>query len=446
MSDFSKLLSSLNVFNKKQAIIRMTKNNLDINGIRSQFPSLNRVLNGYSVAYFDSPGGTQTPQRVIDKVVHYMIHHNSNSGGVFATAVETDEIILNARKAFADFYGCAWDEVAFGENSTAINFKLSQAIARDLKPGDEIIITDIDHDANRSPWEILFERGIIIKSVKVDTATLTLDMDDYKAKLSPKTKVVAFNYGSNAVGTISDAKAIIKLARRVDAITVVDAVHYALHGVLDVKDLDADFVFCSAYKFFGPHIGVLYSKPERMNVLKTLKVSAQRNYAPDKFETGTLNHEGIAGAAEAIEFISEIGSKHPEYLKKGHSENNQRRNNIICGMMAMDEYETVLADYFKGELVKIQGLKLYSPPKAQLCTSTISFRLAGIHPLDVAKRLSEQGIFLWAGGFYAVGLMRALGLSENGGMVRIGLAPYNTREEIDRTLKAITEIAAGTKN
>jgi selenocysteine lyase/cysteine desulfurase len=268
-------------------------------------------------------------------------------------------------------------------------------------------------------------------------------MEDYKKHLSPKTKVVAFNYGSNAVGTISDAKAIIKLARTVNAITVVDAVHYALHGVLDVKDLDVDFVFCSAYKFFGPHIGVLYSKSERMEVLKTLKVSAQKNHAPDKFETGTLNHEAIAGAAEAIEFIAEIGSKHPEYLNDSYSQNSQRRNNIICGMMALEDYEIPLAEYFKDELRKIDGLKLYCTPKEQLCTSTISFRLPNIHPLDVAKGLAEKGIFVWAGGFYAVGLMRALGLSESGGMVRIGLAPYNTREEIDRTLHAIQEIAIG---
>lgn len=413
----------------------------DHNRIRVQFPSLKREVNGFPAIYFDSPGGTQTPQRVIDKMVDYMINHNANSGGVFTTTLESDEIILNARKTFADFFGCAWDEVAFGENSTAINFKLSQAIARDLKPGDEIIITDIDHDANRSPWEILAERGIVIKSVKVITDMLTLDMDDYKSKLSAKTKVVAFNYGSNAVGTISDAKKIIKLARSVNAITVVDAVHFALHGVLDVKDLDVDFVFCSAYKFFGPHIGILYSKSERMMTLKTLKVSAQKNHAPDKFETGTLNHEAIAGAAEAIEFIAEIGDNHPEYLPENHSENSQRRNHIICGMMALEEYEIPLADYFKAELRKINGLKLYCPPPEQLCTSTISFRLEEIHPLDVAKRLAEKGVFVWAGGFYAVGLMRTLGLSEIGGMVRIGLAPYNTREEIDRTLQLIREIA-----
>ena len=416
--------------------------NFDVNGIRSQFPSLKREINGYPAIYFDSPGGTQTPQRVIDKMVDYMINHNANSGGVFATTVETDEMILNARKAFADFFACAWDEVAFGENSTAINFKLSQAIARDLKPGDEIIITDIDHDANRSPWEILSERGIIIKSVKVNTDTLTLDMEDYQRKLSAKTKVVAFNYGSNAVGTISDAKRLIDLAKKSGAITVVDAVHYALHGVLDVKELDADFIFCSAYKFFGPHIGVLYSKKERMNALKTLKVSAQKNTAPDKFETGTLNHEAIAGAAEAIEFIAEIGSKHSEYVNENRFDNTSRRNNIICGMKALEDYELPLADYFKDELRNINGIKLFCPPKGQPCTSTISFRLDNIHPLEVAKRLALQGIFVWAGGFYAVGLMRALDLSESGGMVRIGLAPYNTREEIVRTLKAIQDIAA----
>ena len=416
--------------------------NFDINGIRCQFPSLNREINGFPVVYFDSPGGTQTPQRVMNKMVDYMINHNANSGGVFATTVENDEIILNARKAFADFFGCNWDEVAFGENSTAINFKLSQAIARDLKPGDEILITDIDHDANRSPWEILSDRGVIIKSVRVNTETLTLDLEDYQSKLSANTKVVAFNYGSNAVGTISDAKMLIGLAKSTGAITVVDAVHYALHGVLDVKDLDVDFLFCSAYKFFGPHIGILYSKKERMEALKTLKVSAQKNNAPDKFETGTLNHEAIAGAAEAIEFIADIGSKHHGHLTASHSNNTPRRNNIICGMKAFEDYELPLADYFKDELRKIKGLKLYCPPREQLCTSTISFRLENIHPLEVAKRLAQQGIFVWAGSFYVVGLMRALDLSEKGGMVRIGLAPYNTREEIERTLKAIKDIAA----
>lgn len=418
----------------------MRNNKFDINEIRSQFPSLDRTVNGMRAIYFDSPGGTQTPKRVIDKMVDYMINHNANSGGVFATTVENDEMILNARKAFADFFHCKWSEVAFGENSTAINFKLSQAIARDLTAGDEIIITDIDHDANRSPWEILSERGILVKSVRVNTETLTLDMEDFKSKLSSRTKVVAFNYGSNAVGTISDAKTIIKLAKTVNAITVVDAVHYALHGVLDVTDLDVDYLFCSAYKFFGPHIGVLYGKADRMSSLRTLKVSAQKNYAPDKFETGTLNHEAIAGAAEAIEFIAEIGKKY--YGNDADISESSRRNYIINGMKALEDYENPLAEYFKDELKNIDGISLFCPPKGQPCTSTISFRLNNVHPLDVAKHLAEKGIFVWAGGFYAVGLMRALGLSESGGMVRIGLAPYNTLEEIDRTLQVIRDFSA----
>ena len=413
----------------------------DIQALRSQFPALNRMVNGFPAVYFDSPGGTQTPQRVIDKMVNYMIHHSANGGGVFATSVETDEIILNTRKTFADFFGCNWDEVSFGENSTSINFKLSQAIARNLQPGDEIIITDLDHDANRSPWEILAEKGILIQCVRVDPERLTLDIADYRKKLSPRTKVVAFNYASNAVGTISNAKEIIRLARSAGAITVVDAVHYALHGVIDVRELDVDFLFCSAYKFFGPHVGVLYSKAERMKDLKTLKVSAQKNTVPDKFETGTLNHEAIAGAGEAIEFIAEIGKNHPDTLQNLPASYGERRKNIIYGMLALENYEIPLADYFKEELAKIQGLKLYCPPKNQLCTSTISFRLQDIHPLEVAKRLAAKGIFVWAGGFYAVGLMKTLRLDDIGGMVRIGLAPYNTREEIDRTLAEIRNIA-----
>lgn len=413
----------------------------DIDYIRSQFPALKRIVNNFPAVYFDGPGGTQVPERVMNKMVDYLVNHNSNSGGDFITSVESDQIILNARKAFADYFNCSWDEVAFDNNSTTINFKLSQAIARNLNVGDEIIITDIDHDSNRSPWQILTERGIIIKSVKVNTDTYTLDLDDYKSKLSPRTKVVAFNYASNAVGTISNAKEIIRLAKEYGAITVADAVHYALHGVINVRDIDVDFLFCSAYKFFGPHLGVLFGRRERMEKLRTLKVSAQHNEPPHKFETGTLNHEGIAGAAEAIEFIADIGAKHKDNFDMDLSEFNERRQNIIYGMLTLEEYEKPLAEYFKGELRKIDGLKLFAPPQGSPCTSTISFRLKDIHPDKVSQLLAEKGIFVWAGNFYAVQLIRTLGLSETGGVVRIGLAPYNTKEEIDRTIAEIRSIA-----
>ena len=413
----------------------------DIEGIRAQFPALKRIVNGLPAVYFDSPGGTQVPQRVIDKMVEYLIHQNANSGGVFVTSVESDAMIARARQGFADLFGCSPNEVSFGENSTSINFKLSQAIAGDLKPGDEIIITDIDHDANRSPWQILAERDIVVKSVAIDPVTFTINIDDYKNKLSSKTKVVAFNYASNAVGTITDAAEMITLAHGVGAITVVDAVHYALHGVIDVKAIDVDYLFCSAYKFFGPHIGVLYGRQDRLERLKTLKVSAQKNVIPEKFETGTLNHEGLAGAAEALEFIADVGSEHTGYLRQNETHLGDRRRNIICGMRAFEEHEMPMARYLKSELSKIEGITLYSPPDNHLCTSTISFRIKDLPPLHVAKVLAEKGIFVWAGGFYAVALMKSLGVAERGGMVRIGLAPYNTQEEIERTLAVIRETA-----
>lgn len=416
---------------------------LDVGAIRSQFPSLNLVVNGHPVVYFDGPGGTQVPQRVIDRMVRYLTSQNSNTHGAFLTTRETDQVLVDTRRAFADYFGCSWEEVAFDNNSTTISFKLSQAIARDLKPGDEVVITDIDHEANRGPWELLAERGIVVKSVKVNTTTCTIDMDDYAKKLSKKTKVVAFNCASNAVGTISDAKTIVRMAHEVGAMTIADAVHLALHAVIDVRDLDTDFLFCSAYKFFGPHIGVLYGKKERMDALKTLRVGAQDKTSPVKFETGTLNHEGIAGAAEAVEFIADIGRRFPG--KHGHSVAgcNERRKVIIDGMMALEDYEQPLANYFKDELAKINGLTLYGPPRNHPCTSTISFRMKGHAPESVATRLGDRGIFVWDGNFYAVRLVESLGLNDTGGLIRIGLAPYNTREEIDRGLAEIKAIAAG---
>ncbi len=415
--------------------------NFDVNFIRSQFPALKTTVNGSPVVYFDGPGGTQMPQRVIDRMVGYLMHQNSNTGGPFLTSIATDEMILSARHTFADYFGCSWREVAFCHNSTTICFKLAEALARDLKPGDEILITDIDHEANRSPWNLLAERGIIINSVAVHTPTCSLDMDDLRAKLTDRTKVVAFNYASNAVGTISDAKTIIRLAHSVGAITVVDAVHYALHGVIDVRELDVDFLFCSAYKFFGPHLGVLYGKQERLEALRTLKVQPQDESSPARFETGTLNHEGIAGAAEAIEFLADVGRHHsPPGLHDSQTE-SERRRSIIRGVLAMEEHEQPLASYFKEQLRQIQGLRLYVPPTGKPCTSTISFRLKQIDPKAIAAALGEKGIFVWAGSFYAVQLVKSLRLAETGGLLRIGLAPYNTREEIDRTLAEILRIA-----
>lgn len=413
----------------------------DVASIRSQFPALKTIVSGFPAVYFDGPGGTQMPQRVIDRMVHYLVHENSNTGGSFLTSVRNDAMIDNARAMFADYFHCAPEEVAFCHNSTTICFKLSQAIARDLKPGDEILITDIDHEANRSPWNLLAERGFVVNSVRFDTQTCTLDMEDFRRKLTARTRVVAFNYASNAVGTISDAQAIIAAAREVGAITVVDAVHYALHGVIDVRELGVDYLYCSAYKFFGPHVGVLFGRRERMDTLRTLKVLPQKDSAPDKFETGTLNHEGIAGAAEAVEFLASVGAGLPAQGTEPAGWTARRRS-IVRGVFAMEHYEQPLATYFKDELRKIGGVRLYTPPAGHPCTSTISLRLGEIPPKKIAAALGEKGIFTWAGSFYAVQIAKSLGLYDSGGLLRIGLAPYNTREEIDRTLAEIRRIAA----
>jgi len=407
----------------------------DIAYVRSQFPALENVVNGRPAVYFDGPGGTQMPRRVVDRMVEYILRRNSNTGGVFAASEATDKMLLDARHAFGDYFGCAWDEVSFCHNSTTISFKLAEAIARDLRAGDEVLLTDIDHEANRGPWEILAERGIVVRSVRLNPETCTLDMADFANKLNSKTKVVAFNWASNALGTISDAKAIARMAREAGAVSIVDAVHYALHGTIDVRDVGMDYLFCSAYKFFGPHVGVLYAKRERMEKLRTLRVGAQEPTAPHKFETGTLNHEGIAGAAEAVDFMADLGAHHG--AKGG------RRAQVIAGVDAMEHHEQPLAARFKEELRRIPGLRLYTPPAGHPCTSTISFTLEGRTPKEVSTRLGEKGIFTWNGGFYAVHVVRTLGLADKGGLVRIGLAPYNTAEEVDRALDEIRAIAKG---
>ncbi|MCF8067925.1 MAG: cysteine desulfurase-like protein [Desulfobacterales bacterium] len=416
--------------------------NFDVEYIRRQFPALNRTINGHPAAYLDGPGGTQVPQRVIDKVVEYLVQHNANAGGVFATSIENDAILLNARQAFADFFGCSWEEVSFSQNSTTINFMLAQALVRDLSPGDEIIITDIDHEANRGPWQILKDRGIKILSVGVDTQNCIIDMADYQGKLSQKTKIVAINYASNATGTISDVKTMIQMAHENGAITVVDAVHYALHGAIDVKDIDTDFLFCSAYKFFGPHVGILYAKKDKMSGLRTLKVKAMADVCPYKFETGTLNQEGIAGAAEAVEFIADAGSKYENEFNEDLDGLQGRRRKIVAGMLSFERYERPISDYFKRELGSLSKLKVYSPPSGNPKTSTISFTVEGVSPVKVAEQLAQKGIFVWDGDFYAAEMIKSLNLEESGGLVRVGLTPYNTVEEIDRTLEVVSRLVS----
>ena len=313
-----------------------------------------------------------------------------------------------------------------------------------LSPGDEVLITDNDHEGNRSPWRILKDFGIVVRSIKVDTTTFTLDYDDFRSKLSPKTKVLAINWAGNATGTVTDVKKFIKDAHEVGAITVVDAVHYAPHKVIDVKDINTDVMLCSPYKFFGPHFGVIYVKKEIGEKIKTIRVMADDNIKmPWKFETGTPSIEAACGAAEAVEFIADIGSRHIEFFEEELKNLTGRRRNIVAGILAIDAYEQPMACKLRSELSKIKGLKLYGPPDGHERTSTISFTIDGINANEIGMYLGEKGLFVWDGDFYAIEIVNnVLGLGDNGGLVRVGFAPYNLMSEVDRVIEAVNEVVS----
>ena len=419
--------------------------NYDVEYIRNQFPALKVKVNGYPAAYFDGPGGTQVPQRVIDAVVNYLTGSNANAGGFFKTSMESDRIINGARKAVADFLGSDTDEIAFGHNTTTLMYQLALALGREKGKRDEILITEIDHESNRGPWLALEERGFNVREVRFDPETCTLDMEDFKNKLNDKTLVAAFNYASNGVGTVSDVKQMVHLAHQSGALTVVDAVHYALHGPIDVKDLDTDYLLCSAYKFFGPHIGIFYGKREQFEKLPTYRLRVQYDKIPYRMETGTLNHEGIAGAAEAVEFIADIGKRFGSQANEAGSKIagslDDRRSLVVAGMEVMERYEQPLAEKMIEELSSLSKVKVYGPPAGHPRTSTVSFTIEGTPAERVAEMLGEKGIFVWDGHFYAIRLVEKLGIMDKGGLVRVGLSPYNTANEIDRLLEEVKQIA-----
>ncbi|MCR4403387.1 MAG: cysteine desulfurase-like protein [Firmicutes bacterium] len=428
---------------------------VDLSFCRREFPALSLHVNGQTAAYFDGPGGTQVPIRVIEAVERYYKEANANSHGEFATSRRTDEIIAAARQAMANMLGAASaDEIAFGANMTTLNFALSRALGRTLTSGDEIVITDLDHEANRSPWQALAERGVVVRSVRVKVPECTLDYDDLERTITTRTKIVALGYASNAVGTINDVKRASSLAHAVGAVCVVDAVHYAPHGAIDVQDIGCDFLLCSAYKFFGPHIGVLYGRREAFERLAAYKVRPQNSAPPYKIETGTLNFEGIAGAIQAVEFIASLGTAPgtavqssgnggaATTLGKRHDlafGGSTHRSRILDGMRAIDLHERQLFSRLMEGLAAIPGLTVYGLPACAERTPTVSFTVEGERPVDVARFLGDRGIFVWHGDFYATTLIERLGLAERGGVVRVGLAPYNTDEEVDRLLSTLEE-------
>ncbi|HZQ22874.1 MAG TPA: cysteine desulfurase-like protein [Terriglobales bacterium] len=408
----------------------------DFATVRAQFPSLAQQVNGHPAVFFDGPGGTQVPQRVIDAISDYLCRDNANIGGAYLTSRNSDKIVSNARIAMADFFACDPHEVVFGQNMTALTFAMSRAIGRELGPGDEIVLTHLDHDANVSPWRALEERGVTIRFADINPADCTLDMHDLAQKINSHTRLVAVGYASNAVGTINDVKEVVRLARHAGALSYIDAVHYSPHGPINVRDLDCDFLVCSTYKFFGPHMGVLYGKREHLKRLRPYKVRALTNEIPYRWEFGTLNHECIAGITACVDYLADLG-------RQVDPAADNRRSALLAAFGAIQQHERALAERLMAGLQKIPGLVVYgiSDPKHfhQRCP-TVAVRIEGHRPLELATRLGESGFFTWDGNYYALNLTERLNVEDSGGFLRIGLVHYNTANEVDRFLAALREI------
>lgn len=396
--------------------------------IRSHFPALERIHNEHPVAYFDGPGGTQVPREVGAAMIDYLYHHNANTHWSYPTSEETDAAIENAREVCADFIKASSSEIAFGANMTTLTFHLARTLGAQLGPGDEIVVTELDHHANVAPWQYLsIERGLKVRIVKMVPETGQLDWDDFEQAVTKQTRVVAIGAASNALGTINQMERATRLARLVGALVFLDAVHYVPHTLVDVRALDCDFLGMSAYKFYGPHVGVLFGKQALLESLKFPKLIPAPDAAPENVETGTQNHEGIAGAGAAIEFLAS--------LAVGESRRARLTN-------AYDEIELrnlALTRRLWDGLSSIERVRLYGPTPDLPRTPTVSFTVDGIPSSDAARRLATRGLFLSHGDFYAATVTERLGLGEEG-LVRAGCACYTTPAEVERLLEAVAEL------
>ncbi len=413
----------------------------DPQALRAEFPALARRQGGRPVVFLDGPGGTQVPQRVIDAVVGYYRESNANDGGAFATSEASDAIVAEAHGAVADLLGAASaDEIKFGYNMTTLTFHVSRSIAATFEPGDEILVTTLDHEANVSPWRaIAADRGLVVKTVEIDPDDCTLDLADLEANLSSRTRLVAVGLASNAVGTVNPVKRIVELAHAAGALTYIDAVHFAPHGPIDVRDLGTDFLVTSVYKWFGPHLGALYGRAEVLDALPAYKVRP----AHDRFQTGTQNFEGIAGALAAIDYLRSVGARSGSTAAAPGA---SRRDELLGSMTAIAAYEVDLSRRFLSEISGIPGLHVWGiadPGRVAERTPTFALTFDTISPRAAAEALGRQGIYAWDGDFYAQGLIERLGLFAGGGVLRLGFVHYTTADEVDRTIEAIGRIAAG---
>ncbi len=409
----------------------------DLEWVRREFPALSQSVAGNAIAYFDGPGGTQVPQSVIEAIGDYLARSNANVGGRYLTSERTEAAIRSAREAIADLLGCDHDEVVLGANMTTLTFAMSRAIGRQLGPGDEIVVTRLDHDANFAPWKALEETGASIRVVDIDPETCTLDLNDLEAKISSRTKVVALGYSSNLVGTINDVARIVEMAHVVGAMVYVDAVHYAPHHFIDVRRLDCDFLVCSSYKFFGSHMGALYGKREHLERLRPYKLRASSEAVPDRWNTGTLNHECAAAIPACVEYLASIGRHARPHV-------TSRRTALQASFRAIEAHEQVLFLKLIQGLSVVPGITMYGVPDSKSIayrSPTCALSLKDISAAHIATELGKQGIFVGSGHFYALNLAEALGVAESG-VVRIGIAHYNTSSEVDRLVDAIARIAA----
>jgi cysteine desulfurase family protein (TIGR01976 family) len=407
----------------------MTQNTTaSIEEIRASFPALNRVHNGFPVAYFDGPGGKQVPRAVVEAMTEYLFNHNANTHWSYPTSRETDEILAQSRAALADFLNASEQEIAFGQNMTSLTFHLARALGRDFAAGDEIIVTELDHHANVDTWRSLEkERAVKIRVLPMDIESGTLEMDALENLLNEKTRLLAIGAASNAIGTISDVKRACGLARANGTLTFVDAVHYAAHNLIDVRDIGCDFLACSAYKFYGPHIGVLYGRREILEKIDFPKLRPAPDYAPERAETGTQSHESIAGAGACVDFLASLssGENRRARLQNTFREIHARKKEL---------FKTL----WEG-LSAIAGVRCYGQPHQAQRTPTIAFTIEGAAAKEVSEKLSERGVFTSHGDFYASTVVQKLGLTD--GLVRAGIACYTTADEIERLIDGVRSIA-----
>ncbi|HLZ55821.1 MAG TPA: cysteine desulfurase-like protein [Ktedonosporobacter sp.] len=400
--------------------------------VRSHFPAL--AANPDAI-FFDNPGGTQVVQEVIQRMQHYYHYCNANHGGAFRTSQQSDAVVEEARQAMADFLNAARpEEIIFGQNMTSLTLHISRSLARTLQPGDELVVTRLDHDANIAPWLLIAEdRGCHIRWVDFHPEDCTLDMEEMERQITPRTKIVAVGYASNAVGTINDVQRVVQLAHSVGALCFIDAVQYAPHKAIDVQTLDCDFLACSAYKFYGPHIGILYGKYEHLERLTAYKVRPADNNPPHKFETGTQSFESIAGVLGVMDYLSWLGTTFgADLAHPGHF--SGRSLALKQGMAVIEAYEVGINQTLLAGLRSVPGLHVWGitdPERLHQRVPTFSFTLQNWSPRAIAVALAKENIYVWDGNYYALAVMERLGLEEHGGMLRVGLAHQNTREEID---------------